>query len=94
MQLKVINPERGTKYTPEKLALLTLDDIKKMIIEQVPNAFNSKAKKVATKKSAVTVATKASPIKKSTTKKSATKKTSVKKTSTKKNSSKKTVKKK
>ena len=50
----------GKKYTPEEAALLTLEDVKKMIETQVPNAFTEKAKKAATKKA---------PAKKVTTKK-------------------------
>ena len=50
LQLRVINPEKGTKFTPEKLAELTLDDVKKMILEQVPNAFTKKGKKAPAKK--------------------------------------------
>mgnify|MGYP000975349888 CR=1 FL=1 len=97
LQLKVINPEKGTRYTPETLALLTLEDVKKMIIEQVPNAFNSKAKKAAVKKKvAVSAATKASPVKKavSTGSTAKAKKTATKKAASKKSGSKKLAKKK
>ena len=55
-----------SKYTAEELAEVPLEDIKKMIEEQVPNAFSKKpAKKAATKKA--------------TTKKAATKKAAPKK---------------
>lgn len=55
----------GKKYTPEEAALLTLDEIKKMIETQVPNAFTEKAKKAAPKKAAA----KKAPAKKATAKK-------------------------
>lgn len=42
----------GKKYTPEEAALLTLEDVKKMIETQVPNAFAEKAKKAPAKKAA------------------------------------------
>jgi DNA topoisomerase I len=88
LQLRVINPEKGTKYTPEKLAELTLDDVKKMIVEQVPTAFTKKGKKAPAKKSVSKTDTtegslkqaankKATPVKKVA--KKATKKKAVKK---------------
>jgi DNA topoisomerase-1 len=39
------NPATNEKYTPEDLAALSLEDVKKLIVEQVPNAFEPKAKK-------------------------------------------------
>lgn len=42
------NPASNDKYTPEELAALSLEDVKVLIKEQVPNAFEKKAK--ATKK--------------------------------------------
>lgn len=52
--LKVIGKGEKGKYTPEELATISLDEVKKMIEAQVPDAFAKKAaaKKVATKKAA------------------------------------------
>ncbi len=52
--LKLTGKTGGGKYTPEELAELTLDEIKKMIESQVPNAFAKKVKKSATTKKAAT----------------------------------------
>ncbi len=41
-----------SKYTPEEAALLTLDDVKKMIEVEIPGAFARKEKKPAAKKKA------------------------------------------
>ncbi|MCX2477564.1 type I DNA topoisomerase [Pedobacter sp. MC2016-15] len=41
------NPVTNEKYTPEELTVLSLDEVKKLIVEQVPNAFEPKAKKKA-----------------------------------------------
>lgn len=54
---KMLKPGKktdGEKYTPEELATIPLDEIKKMIEIQVPGAFTKKAasKKTATKKAA------------------------------------------
>lgn len=88
--LKLIK-EGGGKYTPEELAELSLDDVKAMIVKQVPKAFDKKgakkagAKKSSTKKEPVTalkVVKKAAPkkaAKKATVKKAASKKTAPKK---------------
>lgn len=46
------NPATNDKYTPEELAALSLDAVKKLITDQIPDAFTAKAKKV-TKKAAV-----------------------------------------
>lgn len=43
------NPATNEKYTPEELATLPLDTVKKLITDQVPDAFTSKAKKPAKK---------------------------------------------
>ena len=50
--LKVTAKPGGGKYTPEEVATLSLDDVKKMIIDQDPKAFDKKAtkKKAAAKK--------------------------------------------
>jgi len=52
--LKLLNKPQGGKYTPEEAATIALEDVKKMIEEQVPGAFSKKtpAKKVASKKAA------------------------------------------
>ena len=43
------NPATDDKYTPEELAVLPLETVKKLITEQVPDAFTSKAKKTTKK---------------------------------------------
>ena len=52
--LKLGRKESGEKYTAEELATLSLDEVKKMIEQQVPGAFSKKAaaKKAASKKAA------------------------------------------
>lgn len=67
------NPVTNDKYTPEELSTLSLDEVKKLIVEQVPNAFEPKTKKASTKKVAAVA-------KKTVTKKAATKKPSASKT--------------
>ena len=63
------NPSTKQKYTPEELVTVELDEIKKMIVEQVPDAFEKK-KKAPTKK-----ATDKKPVaKKATVRKPAVKK--------------------
>lgn len=53
--LKVIGKGEKGKYTPEELAHISIDEVKKMIEAQVPGAFvkKSPAKKTAVKKTAV-----------------------------------------
>ena len=70
--------EGGGKFTDEEAAELSLEDVKKMVLAQDPDAFTPKAskktsagKKAASKK---TVAKKAAPAKKAAAKKSAPKK--------------------
>jgi len=63
------NPATNDKYTPEELASISLDEVKKLIVEQVPNAFEPKTKKAAAKKSGTAgtkagVAAKKAPAKK------------------------------
>ncbi len=58
------NPATNDKYTPEELASISLDEVKKLIVEQVPNAFEVKAKKAAVKKTGTAV--KKTPVKKKT----------------------------
>jgi len=50
--LKLGRKADGEKYTPEEAALLSIDDVKKMIEDQVPGAFTKKAaaKKIPAKK--------------------------------------------
>lgn len=54
--LKMGRKADGGKYTAEELAGIDVEEVKKMIVEQVPNAFTKKAKapakKAATKKAA------------------------------------------
>jgi len=65
--LKLDRKKDGEKYTADELAMMPLEDVKKMIEVQVPGAFDKKtkvaAKKAATKKKA--------PVKKAATKKKA-----------------------
>ncbi|MFI5453065.1 type I DNA topoisomerase [Pedobacter sp. UC225_61] len=44
------NTKTKAKYTPEELAEISLEDVKKLIIEQVPKAFDTKKKAPAKKK--------------------------------------------
>lgn len=46
------NPATNQKFTPEELAVLPLDEVKKLITEQIPDAFEPKGKN-KTKKAAV-----------------------------------------
>lgn len=48
--LKITKKQDGSKYTPEELTTISLDEVKRMIEEQVPNAF-AKVTKAAAKKS-------------------------------------------
>lgn len=91
LMLKLSKGEKGGKYTPEELSLLSLDEVKKMIEAQVPNAFAPKGKKGAAKKAApkkakvVKLAGEAKPtVKKAASKKVAPKKVAAKKATTKK----------
>jgi DNA topoisomerase-1 len=72
--LKLGKKENGDKYAPEELSSISLDQVKKMITDQKPDAFEKKsaAKKAVAKKSAVkkvVAVKKKSPIKKKTVKK-------------------------
>jgi len=73
--LKLGKKENGEKYTAEDLQDISLEDVKKMIEEQIPDAFKAKAKKTSTKKTS----TKAATTKKTSTTKKAS--TTTKKTS-------------
>lgn len=68
--LKVDKKTDGEKYTADELAMMPVDDIKKMIVVQMPGAFDKKTKAAAKK---------APSAKKAATKKAATKKKAVKK---------------
>lgn len=46
------NPATKQKYTAEELAAISLDDVKKLIVAQVPDAFEPKKKKAPAKKKA------------------------------------------
>ncbi|MDP2386730.1 MAG: type I DNA topoisomerase [Bacteroidota bacterium] len=73
--LKLGKNSKDEKYTPEELSTLTLDEVKKMILDQMPNAFDKKGKKEPTKKGA---AKKAAAPKKASVKKAVVKKATVK----------------
>ena len=47
------NPATKQKYTAEELAAVSLEDVKKLIVAQVPDAFEPKKKKAPAKKKAV-----------------------------------------
>ncbi|MGZ3900735.1 MAG: type I DNA topoisomerase, partial [Bacteroidia bacterium] len=79
--LKLIK-EGGGKYTPEELAQLSLDDVKKMIVAQVPKAFDKKGAKKVSKKSSAEPKLKV--VKRATVKKVIVKKAAAKKASPKK----------
>lgn len=96
LMLKLTKSEKGEKYTPEELSALSLEEVKKMIVDQVPNAFE-KGKKGAAKKSAgakapakkaavkkTAVVKKLVTVKKAVVKKAASKKPAIKKVAKKK----------
>jgi DNA topoisomerase-1 len=79
LMLKLGRNAAGEKYTAEELVDLSLDEVKKMIVGQMPKAFDKKAaKKTGAKKAAAPAGKKTAP-KKAASKKSATKKTAPKK---------------
>ena len=65
LMLKLTRNAAGEKFTDEALRTITLDEVKQMIVAQVPDAFEKKSKKAASKKTA--------------TKKAAVKKVAIKK---------------
>ena len=79
--LKLGKNSKDEKYAPEELSTLTLDEVKKMILDQMPNAFDKKGKKAPAKKGA---AKKAAAPKKASAKKTVVKKVAVKKSPAKK----------
>lgn len=62
------NPASNDKYTQEELAALCLDDVKTLIKEQVPNAFEKKVKAVKKKADTTPAAKKKAPAKPATKK--------------------------
>lgn len=89
LMLKLIK-NGGGKFTPEELSEVTLDQVKEMIVAQVPKAFDKKgAKKAATKKTSTGSVAKAKVVKLAPAKKTATKKSTVKKAAAKKTAPKK-----
>jgi DNA topoisomerase-1 len=49
------NPDTNQKYTPEELAAISLEDVKKLITDQIPDAFTVKTKAKAKPKKAAAV---------------------------------------
>ncbi|MBU2377463.1 MAG: type I DNA topoisomerase [Bacteroidetes bacterium] len=47
------NPKTKDKYTPEELSVLDFEEVKKLITDQIPDAFETKAKKAPDKKKVV-----------------------------------------
>ncbi len=89
LMLKLIK-NGGGKFPPEELQALTLDEVKTMIVAQVPKAFDKKGtKKAAPKKAKVVKLAGDATAKKPTVKKAASKKTAPKKVATKKAAAKK-----
>ncbi|MBS1651983.1 MAG: type I DNA topoisomerase [Bacteroidetes bacterium] len=85
--LKLTKAEDGKRHEPEALKHISLEEVKRMIVEQVPNAFDKKAKKKAANNKAEvksettknTVAKKKATVKKAASKKAAVKKAAIKK---------------
>jgi DNA topoisomerase-1 len=48
------NPKTKDKYIPEELSVLNLEEVKKLITDQIPDAFETKAKKAPAKKKVAT----------------------------------------
>lgn len=89
--LKLIK-DKGGKFAPEELSTLSLDQVKSMIVAQVPNAFDKKGAKKGAAKKASSAAPKAKAVKKAAPKKAAVKKVAAKKAAPKKAAAKKKVK--
>jgi DNA topoisomerase-1 len=81
LMLKLGRKADGEKYTAEDLTNVSLEEVKKMIIDIDPTAFDKKTKKAAGKKSP---AKKTAALKKTAVKKAATKKATPKKEAAKK----------
>jgi DNA topoisomerase-1 len=71
LMLKLTRNAEGEKFTDNELREISLDEVKKMIVAQVPDAFEKKTKKAATKKSATKSVTKKVALKKDVVKKAA-----------------------
>ena len=89
LNLKLIK-DGGGKFTPDELTALTLDQVKAMIVTQVPKAFDKKGKKAPAKAKVVKLGTaKKAPAKKTAVKKAASKKATPRKVPAKKAAAKK-----
>ena len=91
LNLKLIK-DGGGKFTPDELTALSLDQVKAMIVTQVPKAFDKKGKKAPAKAKAKVVklgAAKKAPAKKTAVKKAASKKATPRKVPAKKAAAKK-----
>lgn len=71
LMLKLTRNEAGEKFTEEELRTISLDEVKKMIVAQIPDAFEKKTKKAAAKKAATPGAPKKVVLKKAGVKKAA-----------------------
>ncbi len=56
--MKLVGGGANGKYTPEELAVISLEEVKKMIVAQDPKAFDKKGKKAPAKKAAAKAAKK------------------------------------
>ena len=81
-----LRSDKGERFTPEDLKILALDEVKKMILDQVPNAFDKKGKKGVTKSTEAKIkklpakkAAKKTTVKKAASKKAAPRKAAAKK---------------
>lgn len=63
------NPATNDKYSPEELASISLEEVKKLIVEQVPNAFEPKKAKAKKATGTKTAVKKKAPAKKAVAKK-------------------------
>ena len=89
LNLKLIK-DGGGKFTPDELTALSLDQVKAMIVTQVPKAFDKKGKKAPAKAKVVKLGTaKKAPAKKTAVKKAASKKATPRKVPAKKAAAKK-----
>jgi DNA topoisomerase-1 len=77
--LKLGKKADDTRFTPDELALLSLDDVKKIILTQDPKAFDKKGKKAGVVKKARGTSTKAAARKAPAKRTTAIKKKAVKK---------------
>jgi DNA topoisomerase-1 len=82
--LKLTGSGATGKYTPEELAVISLDEVKKMIVAQDPKAFTKKTKTVRAKTGKVPLKKAAAQAPKKTAVKKTAKKAAVKKAAKKK----------